>query len=108
MIESILNWIFPQRLGQSDKAHYEYLKEMYRLNNELINTYKEICAGHDTQLARCDWIVAGQEEIIKMQDDRIKTSDECTKVHRDYIEILEKQSKHYEELLMSAGIMKKF
>jgi len=108
MIQSILNWIFPQRLGQSDKRDYEYLKEMYRLNNDLINTYKEICAGHDTQLARCDWIVACQEEIIKMQEDRIKTSDELNKAHKDYVETLLKQIDNYENVLVRAGLLKKF
>lgn len=107
MIDSILNWIFPQRLGQSDKRDYEYLKEKNRLNNDLINTYKEIQAGHDKQLAKCDWIVAGQEEIIKMQDDRIKTGDELIKVHKEYVETLLKQIDSYENILRMAGLLKK-
>ena len=99
MMQAILDWIFPQRIGQSDKAHYEYLKELHKLDQDLIKTYKEICAGHDAQIARCDWISAGQEELFKMYEERNKNADEQIKSLLGHI-------KTYENILRSAGLLK--
>ena len=99
MMQAILDWIFPQRIGQSDKAHYEYLKEIHKLDQDLIKTYKEICAGHDAQIARCDWIIDGKDELIELANKQIIA-------HKDYIKSLLGHIETYENILRSAGLLK--
>ena len=86
MIQKILNYVAPSRLDASEKRELEHLRKLNVLNNDLIATYRNICKGHDAEIARGDWLLGLAEDMIQLYKEKDETSQKLIDSYKEELE----------------------